>query len=73
VIKKEYTGQQFLNVDAHTNDALIAMIDLSDPEFDFEGYSKFVINASELCNGDLHEILYSYPTNLPQTVIQNAK
>ena len=29
------------------------------PEFDFNGYSKYVINAAELLNKELADLLYS--------------
>jgi hypothetical protein len=46
------------------------MVDPNNPDFDFEGFSKYVINASELSNKDLNALLYSQPSKLPDTIIQ---
>jgi len=39
-----------LNVDLKTNNMLLDLIQPIAHEFDFKGYSKFVVNASELSN-----------------------
>ena len=39
------------------------------PEFDFNGYSKYVINAAELLNKELADLLYSVPNKIPEKVI----
>lgn len=49
------------------------MIDPSDPEFNFDSYSKFVINASELSNYELNDLLYQYPNKIPKEVMAEAR
>jgi hypothetical protein len=39
------------------------------PEFDFNGYIKYVINAAELLNKELADLLYSVPNTIPEKVI----
>ena len=45
------------------------MIDAKNPEWNFEGFSKFVINASELLNKQLHDVLYSVPNIIPEKLM----
>lgn len=49
------------------------MIDVQNPEWNFEGFSKFVINASELLNKQLHEVLYSVPNIIPEKIMSEAR
>jgi len=49
------------------------MIEPGSPDFNFDSYSKFVINASELANKDLAELLYSQPNNIPQALMQEVQ
>lgn len=49
------------------------MIDPSDPEFNFDSFSKFVINASELANAELHDLLYTYPNKIPKEIMAEAR
>jgi hypothetical protein len=50
--------QEFLNVDAKTNRLLLDLIKPYQHEYDFDSFSKFVINASELTNQELFKELY---------------
>ena len=59
-MRQKYKGQrQFLNVDAKTNQYLIDLIKPFQDQYNFNGYSKFVVNASELSNSELFDELYN--------------
>ena len=48
-----------MNVDSKTNALLLEIIKPYAHEYDFDGFSKFVINASELTNTELFRELYA--------------
>jgi hypothetical protein len=48
---------------------LVQLIDPSSTEFNFNGYSKFVVNASELLNRELSDLLYSVPNKIPDQLV----
>jgi len=65
-----------LNVDGKTNAILLELIRPNSHEYDFKGYSKFVVNASELSNQELFDELYSVAPNGPaerESSVERAK
>jgi hypothetical protein len=55
--------QEFLNVDYKTNQILLDLVRPNIHEYDFNGYTKFVVNASELANQELFDTLYAQKNN----------
>ena len=63
-----------MNVDPRTNAMLVELVKPVQSQYDFNGFSNFVVNASELSNMELFDELYQCTSQFDrESSIERAK